>query len=283
MQKNLLRLFPQPGEKTAIKGLYLAHRIHKLGATESPLVYANFLSSLDGRIALEDVTQSTTYIPKHLTTASDFRLFMELHAQSDCLITHGGYMRALGEGRLGNILQTRDQDLIEWRLANGFKTQPAVIIASASLDFPMHGSLREHGQKVYIATGRNADPDRVRYWHDLGYPTLFTGEDRMVQGATLIHELGRLGYKSIYLIAGPQMLDTMIREKQLSRFYLTVTHQLLGGKDFRTLLTGDMLGSEGNLLLKSMYYDACSPAGSGQFFMQFSLERSENAEHGAAT
>ena len=271
MQKTLLRLYPQPGEKTAITGLYLAHQIHKLGTTESPFVYANFLSSLDGRIALEDVSQSTTYIPKHLTTASDFRLFMELHAQADCLITHGGYMRALSEGRLGNILQVRNKDFVEWRRNNSLKPQPTVIIASASLNFAMHKSLHEHAQKVYIATGKNANPDRIRYWQDLGYPILITGEDRMVHGAALIHELRGLGYQSIYLIAGPQMLDTMVREKQLSRLYLTITHQLIGGKDFRTLLTGSMLGSEGNLILKSMYYDPYSPPGSGQFFMQFGL------------
>jgi len=95
----------------------------------------------------------------------------------------------------------------------------------------------------------------------------------MVHGAPLIHELRGLGYKSIYLIAGPQMLDTVIREKQLSRLYLTITHQLIGGKDFRTLLTGSMLGPEGNLILKSMYYDSYSPPGSGQFFMQFDLKQ----------
>ena len=276
MQKNLLRLYPQSGEKSAIKGLYLAHQIHKLGIAELPFVYANFLSSLDGRIALEDVSQGTTYIPKHLTTASDFRLFMELQAQADCLITHGGYMRALGEGRLRNILQIRDKDLVEWRRNNELKAQSVVIVASASLSFPMHNSLHEHGQKVYIATGRNADPDRIRYWQDLGYPILITGEDQMVHGAPLIHELRGLGYKCIYLIAGPQMLDTVIREKQLSRLYLTITHQLIGGTDFRTLLTGSMLGAEGNLILKSLYYDPYSPTGSGQLFMQFDLKQSNH-------
>jgi len=274
MQKSLLRLYPQHDDKCAIKGLYLAHQVHKLGTTQSPFVYANFLSSLDGRIALEDVAQSTTYIPKHLTTASDFRLFMELHAQADCLITHGGYMRALGEGLLGNILQVRDIDLVDWRCNNALQAQPAVIIASASLNFPIHSSLHEHAQKVYIATGRNADPDRIRYWQDLGYSILITGEDRMVHGGLLIHELQGLGYRSIYLIAGPQMLDTMVREKQLSRLYLTITHQLIGGKDFRTLLTGSTLGPEGNLMLKSMYFEPYSPPGSGQFFMQFDLEQS---------
>jgi len=276
MQKNLLRLYPQSDEKCVITGLYLAHQVHKLGSAGSPFVYANFLSSLDGRIALEDASQSTTYIPKHLITSADFRLFMELHAQADCLITHGGYMRALSKGRLGNILQIRDKDLVEWRQDNGLKPQPTVIIASGSLNFPMHNSLKEHAQTVYIATGKNSDPDRIRYWQDLGYPILVTGKDRMVHGAPLIHELRGLGFKCIYLIAGPQMLDTVIREKQLSRLYLTITHQLIGGTDFRTLLTGSILGVEGNLILKSLYYDPYSPTGSGQFFMQFDLKQSNH-------
>lgn len=271
MEKNLLRLFPPSGEKTSISGLYLAHQVHQLGSTGTPFVYANFLSSLDGCIALEDTSQGLAYTPKHLTTASDFRLFKELHAQSDCLITHGGYMRALDKGRLGNILQVCDDDLVEYRRNNGLKPQPILVIASASLNFPMHQSIQEHGQTVYIATGKNADPDRIRYWQDLGYPILIAGEDRMVHGAPLVKALSVLGCQSIYLIAGPQMLDTIIREKQLSRLYLTITHQLIGGEDFRTLLTGPALGSEGNLSLKSMYYEQDSPSGAGQFFMQFDL------------
>lgn len=278
MQKSLLRFYPDPCESVPIKGLYLVHQLHKLGTAESPFVYANFLSSLDGRIAVEDTVQGTTHIPKHITTASDFGLFMELHAQADCIITHGGYMRVLAEGRLGNILQVKDKDLAEWRRNNGLQPQPAVIIASASLNFPVHNSLKEHAQTVYIATGRNADPERIRYWQDSGYPLLFTGDDQKVHGAPLIDELSRLGYKAIYLVAGPQMLDTVIREKQLSRLYLSMTHQLVGGKDFRTLLTGQMLGPEGNLILEALYYEQDSPPGSGQFFMQFGLERSTGTD-----
>jgi riboflavin biosynthesis pyrimidine reductase len=273
MSSKLLCLYPHAATETDIKDLYLAHNLHRMGTKESPFVYANFLSSLDGRIAVEDVEEGETYIPKHLTTDSDFALFMELHAQSDCLITHGGYMRALSQGRLGNILQPRNPEHIEWRRRNGLPLYPAVVIASASLNFPVHDSLRKHGQTVYIATGKKADPDRIRYWQSLGYTVLITGEDNMVHGASLIPQLSGLGYQSIYLIAGPTMLDTMIREKQLSRLYLTLTHQLIGGKDFRSLLTGSLLGSEGNLKLEALYYEQSSPSGSGQFFLQFDLQQ----------
>jgi len=276
MKNNLLRFYPGTCEKVSIKGLYLAQQLHKLGTAESPFVYANFLSSLDGRIAVEDVAQRSTHIPKHITTASDFGLFMELHAQADCIITHGGYMRALAEGRLGNILQVKNEGHAEWRRNNGLKPQPAVIIASSSLNFPLHNSLKEHAQTVYIATGKKAEPERIRYWQDSGCPLLFTGEEKMVHGAPLIQALSGLGYKSIYLVAGPQMLDTVIREQQLSRLYLSMTHQLVGGKDFRTLMTGAMLGPEGNLTLEALYYEQGSPPGSGQLFMQFGVEKSGN-------
>lgn len=272
MTDHLLGLYPRYNKKVPLAGLYLAQRLQTQGTAEHPFVYANFLSSLDGRIALEDTAQqSSPFIPKHITTKSDFALFMELHAQADCLITHGGYLRALGEKRLGNILQIKNQELVEWRRHNDLQPQPAVIIASASLDFPMHCSLRAHKQTVLIATGQNANSDRIQYWRKSGYPVLICGEDRMVQGEALIRLLKERGYRSIYLIAGPRMLDTMIRDRQLSRLYLTITHQLIGGLDFRTLLTGPPLLGEGDMTLKSLYYQANCPTGSGQFFMQFDL------------
>lgn len=272
MLEQLLNLYPLCGQQHKLKGLYMAHRVDTLGSATDPFIYANFLSSLDGRIALEDRAQNAPpYIPKHITTVSDFKLFMELHAQADCLITHGGYMRALNEKRLGNVLQVKSNELIEWRCNNGLKPQPSVIIASASLDFPMHPSLHEHQQDCFIATGKNADVERIRYWQNQGFKILKAGEEKVVQGAALIQQLKKLKYKSIYLIAGPRMLDTMIREKQLSRLYLTMTHQLIGGLDFRTLLTGPRLADEGSMKLESLYYEQDSPAGSGQFFMHFGL------------
>ncbi|MEJ2590186.1 MAG: dihydrofolate reductase family protein [Candidatus Thiodiazotropha sp.] len=273
MSKQLLRLYPQPSEPVDLHGLYLAHALHTLGRDGQPFVYANFLSSLDGRIAVEDAQRDHPYIPKHISTDSDLRLFLELQAQADCLITHGGYMRALNEGRLGNILQVGAQpgseDLAAWRSQQGLPPQPAVVIASASLDFPLHHSLREAGQTVFIATGRAADPERVNAWQAQGCQVLHVGEARSVQGAALVRELGRLGYRSIYLVAGPQMLDTMVRERQLSRLYHTITHQLVGGADIHTMLPGPLLGAEGNLRLRSLHYDPDTPKDAGQFFAQF--------------
>ena len=272
MTGTLYRLYPPPFAEVPLWGLYLQLNLDMLGSRESPLVYANFLTSLDGRIALED-SNGETYLPKSLTTPGDFRLFQELEAQADCLITHGGYLRALAGSRLGNILQIgaheSGRDLAAWRMARGLSPQPAVVIASASLDFPMPPSLREHGQPCYIATGGQADSARVAFWREQGYEVIFAGAGRLVEGDALTRRLGQLGYRTVYLIAGPHMLDTMVREGRLSRLFQTITHQLMGGEVFRTLLPGPELGPFGHLKLRSLYYDPTSPAGAGQWFAQF--------------
>ena len=277
MKKTLLRLYPPPALEVSLKGLYLAHRLHESGTSDRPFVYANFLTSLDGRIALEDSATGQTYLPKNLTTADDFRLFMELHAQADCLITHGGYLRALEAQHLGNILQIgatdANRDLAEWRVNQGLTTQPAVVIASASLDFPMSPSIQAHGQPCYIATGEKADPKRVEAWEKQGYTVLRAGPGTMVEGDELVRILGRLGYRTLYLIAGPNMLDTMVRAGRLARLYQTISHQLLGGEAFRTLVPGPVIGPIGHVRLRTLYYDRMSQNGVGQWFCQF-----ENAE-----
>lgn len=272
MNRPIYRLYPPPYEAVSLRGLYLTLGLHRAGTPDNPFVYANFLSSLDGRIALEDAG-GEAYLPKSLTTPDDFRLFLELEAQADCLITHGGYLRSLASGKLGNILQigTREEhaDLARWRVEQGLAPQPAIAIASASLDFPMPDSIREHGQTCYIVTGKNADLAKVDSWRDQGFEVIFAGENRRVKGAALARALGERGYRSLYLIAGPDMLDTMARNGKLSRLFQTITHQLLGGRAFRTVSPGPELGLFGHLKLRSLYYDPHSPNDTGQWFAQF--------------
>ena len=273
MSNTILKIYPGPVEEIPLKGNYLGHRIHELGAPGKPFVYGSFVSSLDGRIALDDPVDGTSHVPSRLTSANDFRLLLELVAQADCLITHGHYMRAIVEGRLDDILQVGRQhgaeDLAAMRAARGMSAQPAVVIASASLDFPIPDSIAAHEQPLYIATGRQADPGRIKEFERQGYRVILAGEGTQVEGAALTKALGEFGFRSLYLLAGPQMLETMLRQRVLSRLYLTITHQIIGGEKFHTMISGPELGSSGEMQLRSLYYDASSPGGTGQWFGHF--------------
>jgi riboflavin biosynthesis pyrimidine reductase len=273
MTAEVLPLYPEPGPARPLKGLYLSHRVHEMGSPQAPFLYANFVTSLDGRIALVNRESGDSELPRGLTSANDFRLFQELHAQADCLITHGGYLRALAQGRLGNVLQVgaagAGEELIAWRGQNGLTEQPAVVVASGSLDFPVHESIEAHSQRLYIATGERADLARVRALQRQGFNVIFAGKSKMVEGGPLVDALGGLGYKSLYLIAGPRMLETMLRDQKLARLYLTIAHRLLGGEEFHTMIPGPPLGSAGHLRMRSLYYDQGSSARNGQWFAQF--------------
>lgn len=277
MTGEVLPLYPNSGPSQQLRGLYLDHRLHQIGSASEPLVYGNFVSSLDGRIALIEPNSGESYLPQGLSGGNDFRLFQELHAQADCLITHGGYLRALARGRLGNVLQVNatgdSADLIAWRKQQGLPEQPAIVVTSSSLDFPVPDAIKGYGQPLYIATGKTADRARARTWQQRGFELIFAGDDAMVEGAPLVRALGERGYKSLYLVAGPRMLETMLRDQKLAKLYLTLTHHLLGGEQFHTMIPGPPLGAAGRLRLRTLYYDSGGAGQDAQWFAQFDRQR----------
>lgn len=276
MSSRVLQLYPLPSGERQLRGLYLDHRLHELGAVAAPFVYANFVSSLDGRIALtENRRDGESYVPETLTTAADWALFQELQAQADCLITHSGYLHALAAGKLDDILQVgTDKNaahLLEWRKANGLHKQPAIVVLSTSLTFPPPASVKRHEQRFYIATGERAERIKVRAWQSKGYEVLFAGKGQHAQAQVLIPQLAEQGFRSVYLQAGPLFLDSVLRDGCLDRFYLTLNHSLLGGERFHTLLSGKPLGEAGRLNLRSLYYDHAGAH--GQWFACFETLR----------
>ena len=280
MAAPMLRLYPGPPQQAAVEGAYLSHALHRLGNAARPFVYADFVSSLDGRIALDE-PGGESRLPPALRSANDLRLLLELMAQADCLITHGGYLRAIAAGRLDDILQVGaragSEDLARWRKASGLAPQPAVAIASASLDFPLPPSLAQHGQPVMVATGAGAPADKVAALRAHGCEVFVAGQGRYVEGRPLTRELGARGFRSLFLLAGPRMLETMLRDRILARLYLTMVHCVLGGAAFHTLIAGPELGPAGRLKLSALHYDAVQPEGAGQWFAQFEAPRADGA------
>ena len=128
MTQLIQRLYPQPTEEMPLIGAYLAHdlRAHaqETIAQEAgrPYVYANFVTSIDGRIAIPRKSGDGLVVPKGIANERDWRLFQELAAQSDLIISSGRYLREWVDGRVQEILQVDDPrfaDLREWRVGQG--------------------------------------------------------------------------------------------------------------------------------------------------------------------
>jgi riboflavin biosynthesis pyrimidine reductase len=273
MTSRLIELYPQPGRSRDLTGTWIEQRVHRLGRIGAPLIYGSFVASLDGRIALADPATGALALPDAIVTRHDFRLLQELMAQADCFITHGGYLRAIESGALDDILQvgaSQDtSDLVGWREQQGLPEQPDIVVASATLHFDVPRSLRDHGQRVTIVTVASAPPERIRRLEREGFQVIVTGHGSQVEAAPLAALVSELGYRSAYLVAGPRLLDSMLRQRRLGRLFLTITHQIVGGERFATLTSGALLGPAGHLRLRTLYYDAALPEGAGQWFAQF--------------
>ena len=279
--QEVLQLFPPPARARRLEGLYLSERMPPPAPGAPALVYANFVSSLDGRIAVVD-DDGISRLPAGLTNPRDWQLFRELQAHADCLVTHGGYLRALATGHLGNVLQVGlgagGEDIARWRAAQEMTAQPAVAIVSSSLELPIPTSLAAHGQCVHVLTTGASRQDRRVALRQAGFDVVVTGPGPWVRSREAVEILAERGYRRLYLQTGPRMLEAALREGTLARLYLTIRHRIAGGERFDTMVCGGVLGESGRVRLSALYLDEAADRDCGQFFACFDATCGSGAE-----
>jgi riboflavin biosynthesis pyrimidine reductase len=275
--KKLSKLFPIPAESVSHQGNYLSHQLHKRGTQSNPFVYTNFVTSLDGRIALLDPEKQTYLVPKDIANSRDWRLFQELAAQADLLITSGRYIRQLAENKAQDNLPVSQKpdyaDLLEWRKARNLSPQPAVAILSGSLDLPMPESLLNSGRQIYVITGSGSDSQRRKDLEAKGVSVIIAGRGLLVDGEQLITELGKRGFTTIEMVAGSSILYTLLEAGVLNRLYLTHSLKVLGGNIFDTIAKGEQLVPPVDLTLHSLYYDMLPSQEANQLFAAYDVVR----------
>jgi riboflavin biosynthesis pyrimidine reductase len=270
----IIQLLPPTGAERELHGLYLHEGLHRRGSATRPFVYSNYVSSIDGRIALPSPDRRSHQVPKAIGNGRDWRLFQELAAQADLLVTSARYFRQADAGEHQDQLPVGPADefadLRSWRLQQGLAAQPDVVILSNSLDIPVEALRAYPNRRLFLATGAGNDLERARALADAaGIGLLQAGNDTAVDGQALVGTLGKLGYRSIYAIAGPAVLNTLLRGRVLDRLYLTQSHRLLGGMEFDTINRGPVLNDPVSLEPVSLYLDRHAPGGASQLFAAY--------------
>lgn len=265
------QLYPLPPQELPLHGLYLGHDVRRLAAgRDRPLVYANFVASIDGRIAVPGPAGSGLVVPKQVANSRDWRLFQELAVQADVVISSGRYLRDYASGHAQEILRVYDDpqfaDLAGWRQQRGLSPQPDIAVISASLDFPIPEALLAGGRRVVIFTTEQADCARVRELEAAAGQVVAAGKDS-VTGGRLVQAMAELGYGAIYSASGPKVLHLLLAAGVLDRLYLTLANRVLGGDPFSGIVEGPLLPSPVDLHLRSAYFDAAGLDGLGQLFL----------------
>jgi riboflavin biosynthesis pyrimidine reductase len=275
-QMMVMKLYPAPQSECALEGLYLDDEMAHPGSDDRPFVYTNFVSSLDGRIAVENPELGRRSAPPAITNARDWRLFQELAARADALIVSVTFLRGIMEGRTQERLPLGNDpafdDLHEWRRERGLPAQPAVVILSRTLDVSLAERCRALKRRVYFAIGDEIDRSDSAAVEATGARVLIVGNGRHVEGRPLIDALGREGFRLIYSIAGPRVLHTLLTDRVLDRLYLTHFHCLLGGRSVDTLLEGELLDPPAAFVPRALYYDPDAKEATGQFFAAYDIQ-----------
>jgi riboflavin biosynthesis pyrimidine reductase len=277
LQSPVTRLYPAPAADYPLEGLYLGQVLQSRVGAGHAFVYSNFIASLDGRVAIAQEGRSTYQVPTAITNPRDWRLYQELAGQADILVTSGRYFRQSeieeAQDRLPVSEHPDYRDIREWRSRHGLAAQPDIAILSRSLAIPLKSLKAYQNRRIIVFTGRQAETDRIARLRDQGVEVIAAGEQRTVDGAELVATLAGMGYLSIYAIAGPDVLHTLLKAGVLNRFYLTTTHQLLAGEHFDTLTRGGGFDPALGMQLVSLYLDRYAPSGAGQWFSAFEPRR----------
>ncbi|MCB8985888.1 MAG: dihydrofolate reductase family protein [Ardenticatenaceae bacterium] len=273
MLNTVIQLYPLPAAERPLTNLYLHHNLRRLNQSSGlPFVYANFVVSLDGRIAIPHPAGHSLTVPKAIANDRDWRLFQELTAQADIIISSGRYLRDYADGRAQEILQTDDPrfaDLRTWREEQGLAPLPDLAIISGSLNFPIPDILTAAGRRVVIFTTANPDPQRVRELETHAGQVIVAGDDITVDGAQMVQSLHDLGYRTIYSAAGPRVLHLLLQSGVLNRLYLTYANRLLGGFPFAAIVEGQTFPTAVGMTLHSLYHDPQALDGLGQLFAAY--------------
>ncbi len=269
MEGSVWQLYPFPSVERSLKGLYLAHDLRQVSAESGkPFVYSNFITSLDGRIAISHPTRSGLMVPKETANERDWRLYQELAAQADIIISSGRYLRDWADGRAQEILQVDDPrfaDLRQWRRDQGLRPQPDIAIVSGSLKFPIPDVLTAGGRKVVVFTIANADPERVKEIEARAGQVFVVGKES-VSGDQMVNQMAELGYQTVYSAAGPKIHHLLLSGGVLNRLYLTYANRLLGDQEFSSIVDGGAFSPAVDMTINALYHDPHGLEGLGQLF-----------------
>lgn len=264
-----MRLYPSAAQTLPLEGLHLHERL------PASFLYSNFVASLDGRIAVARQGRQTHEVPKETSNPRDWRLYQELAAQADVVITSARFFRQMQNDEAQDALPIGPKyaDLRRWRIEQGLNEQPDVAVVSGSLELPVARlSKVARSRRVVVVTGAQASTERKATLRNAGIEVIEAGSGARVEGKLLRHALGKLGAQRIYSVAGPQVLHMLLADRVLDRLYLTLAGRVLGGSEFDTLCAGPTLDPAPKLRLAKLYLDPAAPAGAGQLLAAYDVD-----------
>jgi riboflavin biosynthesis pyrimidine reductase len=227
--EKVTQLFPLKKE-VPLKGLYLGQKLAEISVKIGrSLVVTDFITDKNGIIAKVD-DHNHFQVPLELRNTSDWRLFQELMAQADVIISSSAYLKRVSTpgSQAENILSQFKprkgfEELGEWRLSSGYKKRsPDLAIVTRNLDFPVAQGVLSSGRRIIIfTTYAQAGSDQAKALRAGGLDVVGSGETGVEGNRMIDHLSNELDYRVIMMATGPAVLRILLEAERLDLLYIT--------------------------------------------------------------
>jgi len=216
------RLLPDPGPTTVgeqLSGLDLVD----LSYADRPYVAVNFVTSLDGRAAIEGRSGA-------LGSRTDAEMLQMLRTRVDAVMIGAGTMRAERYGRM-----VSDPALRQHRERIGLPHDPLAVIVSGRLDLPWDAPLfTDGGGRVLIFTASSAALPETET------PVRVVRHESRVDIAEALRYLREeRGVRALLCEGGPRLHRQLQASGSVDELFLTISPKLAGGEEPRPI-EGDL-------------------------------------------
>jgi riboflavin biosynthesis pyrimidine reductase len=198
---------------------------------DEPRVYANFVSSLDGVVAIPSIARSNELIS--MGGEGDRFVMGLLRALADVVLTGAGtvaaWPRASWMPERAYPPAAQDFAELRTRLGKGSRPEVAILTGRGSID-PSHPALEAGALVLTSEEGRTRLADRL----PAGSELLSLGPQHELDPRAVVDALRGRGHRLVLCEAGPHAFGSFLQARVVDELFLTVS----------PLLTGRVAGSE---------------------------------------
>jgi riboflavin biosynthesis pyrimidine reductase len=203
---------------------------------DGPCVYANFVETIDGVVAISGLERSNAIISGE-SDADRFVMGL-LRALADVVVVGSGTMLAapMGTWRADRVFPAASGAFAELRRGLGKTQHPAVAVVTAGGSFDPTHPVLESGA-IVLTTERAADEIRARVPAATEVVAVNGGDRVDLAGAVTV--LRARGHASILSEGGPTLFTSLLAADLVDELFLTVSPLLAGRSGVRRLSLAD--------------------------------------------
>jgi riboflavin-specific deaminase-like protein len=233
------QLFPTPVDDVDPVVLYAADE--RPAPPNRPWVMCNMISSIDGAVAIDDVSGG-------LGGPADKAIFSSIRAVADVIVVASG--TAIAE----NYRRPQTPAVVqEARVRRGQTSLPRIAIVSGSLSIDEEHRVFDPEARPLVLTHTNAPLARRAALTPVA-DIIDAGSDR-VDLLEAMTQLGTFGARIVLLEGGPTLNGAFVDADLIDEFCLSFSPMLIGGNGARVVGSSHNAGARSMRLVRTLHQD----------------------------